>query len=55
VAAALISQGAKLIVIDPRLSDTVVSLADQWIPIRPGTDAALATSGGNPHALKEVT
>ena len=36
--------GARLIVIDPRLSDTVVSLADQWIPIRPGTDAALVSA-----------
>lgn len=33
--------GAKVIVIDPRYSDTVASRADQWIPIRPGTDAAL--------------
>ena len=32
---------AKVIVIDPRASDSEVSLADEWIPIRPGTDAAL--------------
>lgn len=32
--------GAKLIVIDPRFSRTA-SRADWWIPIRPGTDAAL--------------
>lgn len=31
----------KVIVIDPRYSETAVSLADEWIPIRPGTDAAL--------------
>lgn len=31
----------KLIVIDPRYTDTTVSMADEWIPIRPGTDAAL--------------
>lgn len=33
--------GAKIIVIDPRYSDTAVSLADQWIGIRPTTDCAL--------------
>ncbi len=32
---------AKVIVIDPRLSDTAMAFADEWIPIRPGTDAAL--------------
>ena len=34
----------KLIVIDPRYSDTTVAVADQWIPIRPGTDAALVSA-----------
>lgn len=38
---ALEQGGAKVVVIDPRYSDTVASRADQWIPIRPGTDAAL--------------
>ena len=33
--------GAKVIVIDPRYTDTAVTVADEWIPIRPGTDAAL--------------
>lgn len=33
--------GHRLIVIDPRLSDTAANLADEWVPIRPGTDAAL--------------
>jgi anaerobic dimethyl sulfoxide reductase subunit A len=33
--------GAKVIVIDPRLSDTTKALADEWIPIRPTTDNAL--------------
>lgn len=31
----------KMIVIDPIYSDTAVAHADEWIPIRPGTDAAL--------------
>lgn len=36
--------GAKVIVIDPRHSDTVIAAADEWIPIRPGTDAALCSA-----------
>lgn len=34
--------GARVIVIDPRCSDTARLFADQWIPIRPSTDGALA-------------
>lgn len=33
--------GTKTIVIDPRYSETAMGLADEWIPLRPGTDAAL--------------
>ena len=32
---------AKLIIIDPRYNDTGARREDEWIPIRPGTDAAL--------------
>jgi anaerobic dimethyl sulfoxide reductase subunit A len=35
-------QGLRVIVIDPRESDTVRFWADEWIPLRPSTDAALA-------------
>ena len=34
-------QGARIIVVDPRRSDTVKTLADQWIPLLPTTDNAL--------------
>lgn len=33
----------KVVVIDPRYNDTVVAVADEWIPIRPGTDAAMVS------------
>lgn len=33
--------GARIVCVDPRKSLTVRTLADQWIPVRPGTDAAL--------------
>jgi anaerobic dimethyl sulfoxide reductase subunit A len=34
-------QGAKIIIIDPWLNQTAEGLADQWIPVHPGTDDAL--------------
>lgn len=34
--------GIPIVVIDPRKSDTALALADEWIPIRPSTDGALA-------------
>ncbi len=37
------SKGAKLIVIDPRRTP-LAAKADVWVPVRPGTDAALALS-----------
>lgn len=34
-------KGVPVIIIDPRYSTAVRSLADQWIPIKPGTDVAM--------------
>ena len=36
------AKGIPIVVIDPRQSDTALALADQWIPLRPSTDGALA-------------
>ena len=33
--------GCKIISVDPRYTDTAAAIADQWIPIRPCTDAAM--------------
>lgn len=35
-------KGGKVVVIDPRCTSTAARAADEYIPIRPGTDAALA-------------
>ncbi len=32
-----------MIIIDPRYTDTGAGREDEWIPIRPGTDAALVS------------
>jgi cysteine desulfurase NifS len=37
-------RGAQIVVIDPRRTETVIHTNAQWIPIRPGTDGALALS-----------
>ena len=42
--AALTQKRPRIIVIDPCFTDTATSRADQWIPIRPGTDAALVSA-----------
>ncbi|MBW1785278.1 MAG: molybdopterin-dependent oxidoreductase [Deltaproteobacteria bacterium] len=34
-------RGARIIAVDPRYTDSAAAFADQWIPIRPGTDAAV--------------
>ncbi|MBU0493465.1 MAG: molybdopterin-dependent oxidoreductase [Chloroflexi bacterium] len=36
--------GTRIVVIDPRHTPTAVALADEWIPIRPGTDVALISA-----------
>ena len=38
--------GAKIIVIDPRYSDTAMALGDEWIAIKPTTDGALLAAMG---------
>ncbi|WP_049291784.1 dimethylsulfoxide reductase subunit A [Franconibacter helveticus] len=35
---------ARMIIIDPRYTDTGAGREDEWIPIRPGTDAALVSA-----------
>ncbi len=37
-------KGARIVCIDPRMTPTAVALADEWIPIRPGTDAAMMSA-----------
>ncbi|MFQ5583991.1 MAG: aminotransferase class V-fold PLP-dependent enzyme, partial [Calditrichia bacterium] len=37
-------RGAEVVVIDPRRTETVTRTNGQWVPIRPGTDGALALS-----------
>lgn len=34
--------GAKFLFIDPYYNDSAMTLADEWVPVRPGTDHALA-------------
>ncbi|MFH1775834.1 MAG: aminotransferase class V-fold PLP-dependent enzyme [Chloroflexota bacterium] len=38
------ARGADIVVIDPRRTETAIRTNAQWVPIRPGTDGALALS-----------
>jgi anaerobic dimethyl sulfoxide reductase subunit A len=37
-------KGARVVCIDPRMTLSAAALADEWVPIRPGTDAALMSA-----------
>ena len=39
--------GIKIICVEPRFTDTVATFADEWIPIIPGTDAAMMVAMAN--------
>ena len=44
---ALKRSNAKVIIIDPRMSDSSIAFDAEWIPIKPGTDAALVAALGH--------
>ena len=37
-------QGIRIVVVDPRQSETVLTYADEWVPIKPSSDCALANA-----------
>jgi anaerobic dimethyl sulfoxide reductase subunit A len=37
-------KGARLVCVDPRMTLSAVALADEWVPIRPGTDVAMMSA-----------
>ena len=39
--------GARIVSIEPRYTDSAAAFAEQWIPIRPGTDVAALTAMAN--------
>ena len=39
--------GARIIAVDPRYHDTAATVAQEWIPIRPGTDTAMMIAMAN--------
>jgi anaerobic dimethyl sulfoxide reductase subunit A len=40
-------KGARIIAVDPRYTDTAATVAQEWIPIRPGTDTAVMIAMAN--------
>ncbi|MBI5043410.1 MAG: molybdopterin-dependent oxidoreductase [Nitrospirae bacterium] len=47
------AKGAKMVIVDPVYSQTA-SKADEWVPIRPGTDGAMALAIGHVLIKKEL-
>ena len=37
-------RGARIVCVDPRMTPSAVALADEWIPVRPGTDTAMMSA-----------
>jgi len=37
-------RGARVVCVDPRMSMSAAALADEWVPIRPGTDVAMMSA-----------
>ena len=37
-------RGARIVCIDPRMTPSAVALADEWVPVRPGTDTAMMSA-----------
>jgi len=38
------NRGARIVCIDPRMTPSAVALADEWVPVRPGTDTAMMSA-----------
>ena len=54
VTEAMQQRKAKLVVVDPLCSQSA-SKADEWLPIRPGTDGEFALAFGVIHPVKQAT
>ena len=51
---ALKESNARVIIIDPRMTDSTIAFDAEWIPIRPGTDAALVAAIGHTLVSEEL-